>query len=226
MTPTDVHEFVSDWYRPARCQACGLKREHAIHVSQSRIRSALVERKAEPLEHVEKVSTEAAMSQWERSLKRPDLCEKDRVRGAIEAYKRQAFAFAISPTPPAAPVTARPLADVVAMSASIESKRVLQLHFNREVTDDDRRRLIEWHNASASPSPVDSREDLIAQLTRMIDIAENRLFLIERLVKALKEITAVPEHRPRTGHLYECAWCNGSAKTARAALATAKEQQP
>lgn len=63
-----------------------------------------IERKAEPLEYVEKVSTEAAMSQWERSLKRPDLCEKDRVRGAIEAYKRQAFAFAISPTPPAAPV--------------------------------------------------------------------------------------------------------------------------
>lgn len=62
---------------------------------------------------------------------------------------------------------------------------------------------------SASPSPVDSRDGLI-----------------EQLVKALKEIAAVPEHRPRTGHLYECAWCNGSAKTARAALATAKEQQP
>ncbi|EHK77735.1 hypothetical protein SM0020_12445 [Sinorhizobium meliloti CCNWSX0020] len=72
---------------------------------EARIRSALIERKAEPLEHVEKVSTEAAMSQWERSLKRPDLCEKDRVRGAIEAYKRQAFAFAISPTPPAAQIS-------------------------------------------------------------------------------------------------------------------------
>lgn len=48
---------------------------------------------------IERVSTEAAMSQWERSLKRPDLSEKDRVRGAIEAYKRQAFAFAmLSPT--------------------------------------------------------------------------------------------------------------------------------
>ena len=44
---------------------------------------------------VERVSTEAAMSQWERSLKRPDLSEKDRVLGAIEAYKRQAFAFAM-----------------------------------------------------------------------------------------------------------------------------------
>lgn len=48
---------------------------------------------------IERVSTEAAMSQWERSIKRPDLSEKDRVRGAIEAYKRQAFAFAmLSPT--------------------------------------------------------------------------------------------------------------------------------
>lgn len=48
---------------------------------------------------IERVSTGAAMSQWERSLKRPDLSEKDRVRGAIEAYKRQAFAFAVlSPT--------------------------------------------------------------------------------------------------------------------------------
>ena len=44
-------------------------------------------------ERREAICTEAAMSQWERSLKRPDLTEKDRVRGAIEAYKRQAFAF-------------------------------------------------------------------------------------------------------------------------------------
>jgi len=41
----------------------------------------------------EKICTDTAMSQWERSLKRTDLQEKDRVRGAIEAYKRQAFAF-------------------------------------------------------------------------------------------------------------------------------------
>lgn len=48
------------------------------------------------LETIERVSTEAAMSQWERSLQRPDLAEKDRVRGAIEAYKRQAFAFSMA----------------------------------------------------------------------------------------------------------------------------------
>ena len=44
-------------------------------------------------DEVERISTEAAISQWERSLKRPDLTEKDRVLGAVQAYKRQAFAF-------------------------------------------------------------------------------------------------------------------------------------
>ncbi|MBO9194376.1 hypothetical protein J5277_09685 [Rhizobium sp. 16-449-1b] len=43
----------------------------------------------------EKICTDAAMAQWEASTKRPDLSEKDRVRGAIEAYKRQAFAFEV-----------------------------------------------------------------------------------------------------------------------------------
>ncbi|MDG4675818.1 hypothetical protein P9A16_32470 [Shinella sp. 838] len=62
--------------------------------------SALVNAQADA-DVVEKVSTEAAMSQWERSLKRPDLSEKDRVRGAIEAYKRQAFAFTLSSLRPA-----------------------------------------------------------------------------------------------------------------------------
>lgn len=48
-------------------------------------------------EQREAVCTEAAMSQWSRSRKRPDLDEEARVRGAIEAYKRQAFAFAVLP---------------------------------------------------------------------------------------------------------------------------------
>lgn len=43
----------------------------------------------------ERICTEAAMTQWEKSLKRSDLSEKDRVRGAIEAYKRQSLAFAL-----------------------------------------------------------------------------------------------------------------------------------
>ncbi|WP_018900372.1 hypothetical protein [Rhizobium sp. 2MFCol3.1] len=45
-------------------------------------------------ERQEAVCTDAAMSQWGRSKSRPDLDEEARVRGAIEAYKRQAFAFA------------------------------------------------------------------------------------------------------------------------------------
>jgi len=44
-------------------------------------------------EEQERICTATAISQWERSLKRPDLSERDRIRGAIEAYKRQAFAF-------------------------------------------------------------------------------------------------------------------------------------
>jgi hypothetical protein len=34
-----------------------------------------------------------AMAQWEASLKRPDLSEKDRIRGALEAYNRQWIAL-------------------------------------------------------------------------------------------------------------------------------------
>lgn len=44
-------------------------------------------------ERREQVCKDAALSQWERSLKRPDLDEKSRVIGAIDAFKRQAFAF-------------------------------------------------------------------------------------------------------------------------------------
>ncbi len=42
----------------------------------------------------EKLCDATAMRQWEASLKRPDLAEKDRVRGALEAFKRQAVALA------------------------------------------------------------------------------------------------------------------------------------
>lgn len=41
----------------------------------------------------EKICEDRAMDQWRASLKRPDLSEEDRVRGAIEAYQRQAYAF-------------------------------------------------------------------------------------------------------------------------------------
>lgn len=43
----------------------------------------------------ERICDETAMRQWEASLKRPDLAEKDRVRGAIEAFKRQAIALSV-----------------------------------------------------------------------------------------------------------------------------------
>jgi hypothetical protein len=50
-------------------------------------------------EREERICTDRAMAQWKQSLKRPDLDEEARVRSAIEAYKRQAFAFTISPPP-------------------------------------------------------------------------------------------------------------------------------
>lgn len=46
---------------------------------------------------IEQTCEDRAISQWEASLKRPDLTEYDRVRGAIEAYQRQAFVFASMP---------------------------------------------------------------------------------------------------------------------------------
>jgi hypothetical protein len=39
------------------------------------------------------------MEQWRASLKRPDMTEEDRVKGALDAYCRQAFALAPSPLP-------------------------------------------------------------------------------------------------------------------------------
>jgi hypothetical protein len=41
----------------------------------------------------ENVCALRAMEQWTASLSRPDLSEEDRVRGAIEAYQRQAYVF-------------------------------------------------------------------------------------------------------------------------------------
>lgn len=118
------------------------------------LRAALVERKAEPLEHVEKVSTEAAMSQWERSLKRPDLCEKDRVRGAIEAYKRQAFAFRIERD---------------ALRGAIEpfAKLYAEIPEDNFWPSEEYRNLkvaAEAYALSASPSPVDSRDGALSQI--------------------------------------------------------------
>ena len=48
-------------------------------------------------ERRERICTDRAIAQWQQSLKRKDLDEEARVRGAVEAYKRQALAFTISP---------------------------------------------------------------------------------------------------------------------------------
>lgn len=208
---------------------------------EARIRSALVERKAEPLEYVEKVSTEAAMSQWERSLKRPDLCEKDRVRGAIEAYKRQAFAFAISPTPPAAPVRAfdqivaarkAHVDAVAAYNARLELVRAERERGNWHIKMDREydvmseaqsafiRTVQELADAalSASPSPVDSRDGLIERLVTPHSYAQEYEFRGDGG-------DYVPTDAERT--MIEDAICGYLGELAEAHLAlAAKEQQP
>lgn len=50
----------------------------------------------------ERICDAAAVRQWEASLKRPDLAEKDRVRGAIEAFKRQSIALTMLAASPSA----------------------------------------------------------------------------------------------------------------------------
>lgn len=44
-------------------------------------------------EEQEKACFLRAMGQYDASLKRPDLTERDRVIGAIQAYQRQAIVF-------------------------------------------------------------------------------------------------------------------------------------
>ena len=46
----------------------------------------------------ERLCFERGMQQWRASLKRPDMTEEDRVKGALEAYCRQAFALPSLPT--------------------------------------------------------------------------------------------------------------------------------
>jgi hypothetical protein len=43
----------------------------------------------------ERLCFERGMDQWQKSLARPDMSERDRVAGALDAYMRQAFALAI-----------------------------------------------------------------------------------------------------------------------------------
>jgi hypothetical protein len=57
-----------------------------------------------------------------------------------------------------------------AISGDVESRRSLKLHFDHDVTDDDRRELVEAINAynAAKINPVDKRmTEIIATLARM-----------------------------------------------------------
>lgn len=84
--------------------------------SNSRLPPPLSSHVTSEYERQEAICTDAAMSQWERSLKRPDMQEKDRVRGAVEAYKRQALAFRMFPPAPVkhvAPLTTEQIAEII-----------------------------------------------------------------------------------------------------------------
>lgn len=47
----------------------------------------------EPMTADERLCFDRALAQWKASLKRPDMSEEDRVKGALLAYQRQAFAL-------------------------------------------------------------------------------------------------------------------------------------
>lgn len=79
------------------CHTCEAWREYDRYKSLSASPAGVV-KPLEEYERQEAICTDAAMSQWERSLKRADMQEKDRVRGAVEAYKRQALAFHMLPS--------------------------------------------------------------------------------------------------------------------------------
>ncbi|RUV69679.1 MAG: hypothetical protein EOR26_05245 [Mesorhizobium sp.] len=79
----------------------------------------------------EQICDATAMRQWEASLKRPDLAEKDRVRGALEAFKRQAIALQMLASPPKPDKgVVEALRSLVAMRGSIEAD-VSSAHNNR-----------------------------------------------------------------------------------------------
>lgn len=43
----------------------------------------------------ERLCFDSGMEQWRRSLKRPDMSEEDRIKGALLAYQRLALALAL-----------------------------------------------------------------------------------------------------------------------------------
>lgn len=56
------------------------------------------------------------------------------------------------------------LKGVRAMSASVDSKRVLQLHFDHDVTDSDRARLVALHNSAVNPPEDVDESEIVAAL--------------------------------------------------------------
>lgn len=63
------------------------------------------------------------------------------------------------------------LAGVVAMSTVPDNRRILQLHFNRDVTAEDRARLVRLHNAQATSHPA--YQDLVEALKQArADVAD------------------------------------------------------
>lgn len=103
--------------RYASCEQCGgegpsvptLGSKDAAIAAWNRRASPVAPEGGEPVAWLggenERICDETAMRQWLSSLKRPDLSDRDRVIGAIEAFKRQAIALQILAAPaPATPV--------------------------------------------------------------------------------------------------------------------------
>ncbi|MCS4090120.1 hypothetical protein [Rhizobium sp. BK176] len=73
---------------------------------------------AEDYERLEGICTERAIAQWRQSMSRADLDEEARVRGAIEAYKRQAFAGSVMQDHRAEQASSKPIVAVQTMRLS------------------------------------------------------------------------------------------------------------
>ena len=74
----------------------------------------------------------------------------------------------------------------------------------------------DWRRFNAFVADVDNATTVIEDVKAERDAALARIVELET---ALEKIGDVPHNQRRpTGHLSECAWCNGSASIARAAL--------
>jgi hypothetical protein len=156
---------------------------------------------AEEYERLEGVCTKLAISQWRQSLGRADLDEEARVRGAIEAYKRQAFAGAVMKDNTSSPeASAKPVVAVQTMRLSdgradyYVSIKVGERHVHPHVFKEEYKAayhvaLYDWLlNGGTEPELLDFDEgDWPAQTTVLVGADPAELKVLQDKVTELEE---------------------------------------